>query len=451
MIYTPSTAQSIMTQHLLSHPVAALFCGMGIGKTVATLDAVDHLAVDFKITGALIVAPLRVATMTWPAEVEKWDHLSWMKIANLRTPEGRKALHDGTAQLYVINFEMLQQLAGWIGNAKELPFQVAIIDELSKAKDRTSKRIKAIRPIIWKHCPRRWGLTGTPTPNSEMDLYAQILLLDGGKRLGKSWTRFRDQYFKQADYMGYKWEPRDDTPAKIKEVLSDITISMRTSDWCDLPDTREVDVDIELPKTAVDAYKEMEREMIVAFQSGSEAVALNAAVKVKKMLQLTSGAIYVDGTDKYEVVHTAKYDAVEKTLKAIRTPHKGVLVVYQYRHELFELKRRIKGAVDFKEANLEDWNSGKIAVMLCHPLSMSHGLNLQAGGKDIIWITPTYSSEEYDQLNARLYRRGQEDVTTVYRVLAKNTIDWVVAEILRNKGQRQDDLLKSLRRYYDKN
>lgn len=444
MKFIPTEAQRRITSHLLAHPIAAVFAGMGLGKTAATLDAIDTLITDLRIDGALIIAPLRVAVMTWPAEVAKWDHTSWMRVANLRTEEGRKQLRDGSAQLYVINFELLQNFAEWAGKMKTLPFQAVVIDELSVAKDHGSKRIKAIRPILWKHCQYRWGLTGTPAPNSRLNLFGQFLLLDQGKRLGAYYTRFRDRYFKQADYWGYKWEEREDTPSQIDEAIGDITLSMRTSDWLDLPDVIEKDVEVNLPPKAEKIYRTMEEECLIRFRSGSMSISLNAAVTVTKLMQIASGSIYVNGGKQYEVVHHAKVKAVARLLEKIEG---NTLVIYQWQHELDQLKLAIPSAVPFDSDCLDDWNAGKINVMLCHPRSMSHGLNLQHGGQNIIWVSPTYSRESYDQLNARLHRKGQDKVTTVYRVLAKDTIDWVVVEALREKGNRQDALLEALKRY----
>jgi len=446
MIYTPTEAQSLMTSHLLAHPVAALFAGMGLGKTAATLDAANTLITDMDIDAALVIAPLRVATMTWPAEVAKWDHTAWMRIADLRTAHGRKMLQTGGAQLYIINFDMLQQFAAWVGKAKEVPFQAVVIDELSMAKDPSSKRIKAVRPLLWRFCRYRWGLTGTPTPNSRLDLFAPFLLLDQGERLGKSFTHFRQTHFKQADYWGYKWEEHPEAPERIRAAIADVTISLKTSDWLDLPDLNEHDVAVKMQDKPLEIYKTMEKDFLVKFAK-TEAVALNAAVQVTKLLQITSGAVYVDDGKTYELIHDIKVDAVVKLLKKVEG---NTIVVYQYRHELERLQRAIPDAVSFYEADLTGWNAGRIKTLLCHPKSMSHGLNLQHGGSNVVWISPTYSRELYDQLNARLYRRGQDKPTNVYRILADNTIDWVVVEALRSKGDGQNALLTALSNYAKK-
>lgn len=446
MTYEPTEAQRLMTQHLLDNPLAVLFCGMGLGKTAATLEALDILLTDCLISGVLIVAPLRVATLTWPTEIGHWGHTRWLKVANLRTPQGKQALLDGSAQIYMINFEMLQQLAKFIKDNKlrQPPFQAVVIDELSMAKDPKSKRIRAIAAMLWKQCPIRWGLTGTLMPNSRMDLFAQYRLIDTGERLGKSYTQFKDNYFKPIDYNGYKWVEREGAQEQIEARIKDITLSLRTSEWMDLPDLIEEDVMVKLDGYALETYKAMEKEFLVTLKSGSDVIALNSAVQVMKLLQCTSGSIYTDEEGSYERIHSVKVTAVSRLLKNCEG---NTLVVYNFKHELEQLVKHIPEGVRFYDADLDDWNSGKIRVMFCHPKSMSHGLNLQHGGQNIIWVTPTYSREGYDQLNARLSRRGQQHVTRIYRVLAEKTIDLAVIDALERKGSAQSNLIESLKSY----
>lgn len=452
-----------MVSHLVNNKEAALFAGMSLGKTSSTLYALNELFCDGAIRGALIVAPVRVCNLTWPSEVRKWEFCRWMKVANLRTKEGWAALVDGTAEIYLTNYEQLPKLAGRyllgkITRGERTAFDVVVYDEITMAKNPDSKRINYIRNLIRKCCTRHWGLTGTPAPNSLLDLFAQVRLLDGGVRLGHSYHAFRQTWFRQADYQGYKWEPKANAETGIYRKLDGFAMSLKTSDYLDIPDMHHEDVEVTLPPDGRKVYNDLEKGFFAQLEEGT-VTAANSAVNSLKLLQVTGGNIYHDQdeiepqgiTRPYTVVHDAK---VKATLKLLQKTG-NTLVVYWFKHELEQLRKALPDAEVFMDAKgaraqedmCQRWNDGKIKALLVHPASMSHGLNLQGGGSDIIWFTPTYSREKYDQLNCRLARRGQANTTCVYRLVAKDTIDYPVLEALREKGNTQERLLNALRDY----
>lgn len=449
MQFVPEPYQEMMIDHLLKRERGALFAGMSLGKTASTLYALNELFLDQAISGALIVAPLRVCNVTWPMEVDKWDDFRWMKVANLRTSQGREALAEGSAHLYLINYEMLPKFAEqYLRKAKDPPFNAVVWDEISMAKNHNSKRINSVRKRLQKVCQYHWGLTGTPASNSYLDLFAQVRLLDDGALFSPSYGNFRSTYFYQPNlYMPYKWEIKDQSEKIIQDKLKGFALSMKTSDYLPLPDVILEDFDVPMPADTKKLYKELEQEFITIMESGEALVALNSAVLVGKLLQFTSGAVY--NNEKVEILNSVKIDAVKKILKGTG----NTLIVYNYKHELERLKKALPKAVVFADAKdageqkklCGKWNSGGIRVLLVHPQSMSHGLNLQGGGSDIIWVSLTYSRERYDQLNARLIRRGQENETHIYRILMQNSIDYAITEVLRSKGDRQDTLLKALK------
>lgn len=432
MKFSPEPYQREMQEFLLQHPRAYATVGLGLGKTATTLSALNTLFMDGAIRAALIVAPLRVARVTWPNELEKWDQFRWMKVEHLKDQKP-----SGKAQIYLINYERLGQL-------ENLSFcDVVVFDEITKAKNPSSKRIKALRPLLKHHM--RWGLTGTPRPNSLMEVFAQVRLLDDGERLGRAFHAFREQFFYPTDYMRYNWEPRAGSEATIYQKISDITLSLRSSDYLDLPDTILEDVEVALPKNAADAYTELEKEFLIATKDG-EVVARNAATLAGKLHQICGGAVYDDDKNVVEL-HKAKILALGDIIKEAKEP---VLVACQYVHERERICAEIASAVDaskFKGDIEKAWNSGSIPVLVADPRSLGHGLNLQAGGRTVIWYSPTWSRELYDQFNARLARKGQQSQPIIYRILAKGTIDEAIVETLRERGNSQNEMLRVMANY----
>jgi SNF2 family DNA or RNA helicase len=424
--------QQEMVSHLLAHERSYASVGLGLGKTASTLAALNTLFLDGEIRAALVVAPKRVARLTWPNEIAKWDEFRWMKIEHLM---GNRP--TGTAQIYLINYDRL-------GELEDLSFcDVVVFDEITKAKNPQSKRINALRPLF-RH-QRRWGLTGTPRPNSLMELFAQIRLLDDGQRLGRAFTAFRDGYFYPTDYMRYNWEPKPGSEERIYDKIRDMTVTLRSSDYLDIPDTALEDVEVTMPDNAQAAYKELETEFLTATPEG-EVVARNAAVLAGKLHQIAGGGAYNDDGSRSEL-HTEKIDALQKIITKLKEP---VLVACNYVHERERVCAAIRGSVngaEFKGDIEQAWNSGSIPVLVADPRSMGHGLNLQQGGRTVVWYSPTWSRELYDQFNARVARKGQAQQPLIYRILAKGTIDEAIVETLRERGDAQHEMLRVMANY----
>jgi SNF2 family DNA or RNA helicase len=441
--FRPFDYQLPMVEHLLANDRAALFVSPGKGKTVVTLTALDTLATCGQFKGALIVAPLRVCSITWPAQVARWAHTSWMRVANLRTAEGLAAWHDGTADIYLINSELLpNRLPLMFPKRKTFvcPVDTLVIDELSLAKNPQSKRFKALH----KHLggiTRRWGLTGTPIPNNYLDLFMQVKMLDDGKRLGKTYSGFRDEYFFPADYMGYSFKLVTGSKEKIDRRLSDLALVM-VGDPTDLPSSSIIDIPAALPPAARKQYKTLKKEMLAEIADG-ENTAPSAGVLVNKLLQMTSGAVY-DEDRNVLPVHDSKLEA----LRTLLDKHKGepVLILSAFKHESARIIAAIPEARMFDEMLLGEWQAGRIPVWVADPRSLSHGIDgLQKSCRIAIWCSLTYSHETYVQTNARLIRTGQTAETIIYRIICPGTIDDAVAEALRDKSDTQSGMLHAVR------
>lgn len=433
MILSLEPYQLAMRDFLTESQLAYCTVGMGLGKTATTLSALNELFRDGAIRAALIVAPLRVARMTWPNEIEKWDSFHWMEVEHLKG-----TAPSGKAQLYLINYERLPELT-------DLNFcDVVVFDEITRAKAHNSKRIKKFRPLL-KPRHRRWGLTGTPRPNSILDLFAQIRLLDNGARLGQSYNLFKERWCYPTDYMRYNWVPRSGAEVEIYSRIQDITFTLRSSDYLDIADTEVIDHYVELPATSWTMYRKLEKDFIAQIESKEITVA-NAAVLVNKLLQVCGGAIYAEDRSVH-TIHEEKILALRSLVAAIKEP---VLVACQFVHEAQRICDVMPGAIHSSQVkgNLEDeWNSGRIKVLVADPRSLGHGLNLQKGGRTVIWYSPTWSRESYDQFNARVARKGQDQVPRVYRLLARDTMDEVVVEALREKGDGQNAMLQIMSNY----
>lgn len=439
--FRPMPQQRLIHQHLLDNPVAAIFGDMGIGKTAATLWAISDLIIDGTIKAALIVSPLRVCTLTWPNEVEKFFDFAWLRVANLRDWEGKQAWHFGTAHIYLLNYDMLPSFASqtWgLKGRKSLPVDMVVWDELTRAKNPSSKRIKALLP--WRgHFKRHVGLTGTPAPNSYLDLQPQIRLLDGGERLGTSYGQFQNRYY-DSDYMGYKWTIKGEwVKEAIEQKISDITLTLRREDWIDLPPVTLVDETVHLTRDLTKDYKELEKELLLEIQD-TEIAAPTAAVLVQKLLQFTSGQVY-DADRRVVVLHDLKIQRLREIAAKADSP---LLVATQFIHECERILAEVKGAEPFDEKRMDDWNNKKIKMWVADPRSIGHGLNLQHGSNNVVWFSLTYSRELYDQFNARVIRTGQTKPTTIWRIVCPHTVDDAVAEALRVKGDTQSGLLQAL-------
>lgn len=440
--FTPYPYQLAMLDWAKRKDDFALFVSCGMGKTVVTLKALEDRILDGASRGALIVAPIRVCSITWPNQVARWGHSSWMRVAHLRTPEGMKAWDEGSADIYLINPEQLPKLVPrMFKGRKRIPVDTIVIDEISLFKNPNSKRGNALRPYL-PMFKQRIGLTGTPVPNNYLDLFGQIRMLDDGKRLGRSFTHFRSTYFDQADYMGYSYKLKPGAKDQIDQRLSDLCLVMLGDDHLDLPTCATEDIPVTLPPHAKTAYKELEKELLLELEK-SDVVALNAATLAGKLLQLTGGSIY--GEERVvNHVHTAKIDALLK----LRKKHKRepMLILTAFKHESARVLKAIPGARMFDERDLKDWQAGKIHTWVADPRSLSHGIDgLQQSGRIAVWFSLTYSHETYVQTNARLVRTGQSQETLIYRLVAGGTIDDAVAEALREKSDTQTGLLNALK------
>jgi SNF2 family DNA or RNA helicase len=453
--YDPSAPQNLADWHLQEHDEAALFMGCGLGKTATVLHRLSEMFDDGACRGALVVAPLRVANLTWPAEVAKWDKTRHLRVANMRTKEGVEAFRRGSAELYVTNYERLPHLRELLMSMREkAPVDTVVWDELTKAKNHNSTRVNGVRKWVRKVCKRHWGLTGTPAPNSLLELFAQVRLLDGGKRLGPEFTAHRDAFFEPADWNQYHWVPQEGARERIYRQIGDMALTLKSSEWLDIPDVVVEDVELALPREAQGQYDDMEKELIIYLDSraGGDPTAIvanNAAVLVGKLLQITSGAVY-DEQKRAHHVHDAKLEALGELLK--RIGREQVLLLYQYEHELERIRRAFPHVVAFRDAKthrqqevlVDQWNAGVVGVLAAHPNSLAHGLNMQEGGSTVVWFTLPWSPEAYEQAYRRVARRGQDAVTRIYRLLARGTMDDVVAEALRSKDDEQTALLDAL-------
>lgn len=449
MKFDPSAPQLLADWHLAEHDEAALFMGCGLGKTAVVLHRLAEMFNDGGSRGALIVAPLRVTNLTWPAEVEKWDAVGHLRVANLRTKSGMAALRRGDAELYLCNYEMLPRLREELDDLRRPPFDTVVWDELTRAKNHNSKRINCIRKVLRQHCRRHWGMTGTPAPNSLLELFAQIRLLDGGRCFGPQFSLYRDAYFEPIDYNEYQWVPKDGARQRIYQRLEGFALTLLSSDWLHIPDVIQEDVEIALAPEAQEQYAQLEKELILMLETGV-VTAVNAAVLVGKLLQVTGGAVYSEA-GKWHLIHDAKIAALKKLLDDEPT-----IVFYQYQHELERLRTEVPGLVVFSDAATEaqqrtlinQWNARRIKVLAAHPRSMAHGLNMQQGGSTVVWMTLPWSREDYDQANARVARMGQEQITRIYRLITRGTVDEVVAETLRRRDEEQTALLGALRAWH---
>lgn len=459
--FTPMPFQPLIWNWLLEHDRCAVFAGMGMTKTVCTLTAVSELILEGASKGVLIICPLRVGRLAWEAQIERWDHINWMRIANLRTPEGLKSWDEGTSDAYWLNPEKLpssdRQTKGktkhhkgfvekYIKGRKTLPVDTLVIDELTAAKNPKSVRFNSLRPFLHDSpsyktkFKRVWGLTGTPRSQGYLNIFAQVRLIDPSI-FGPSFHQFRQTYFKQVDWMGYKWELQEGAKERIDAKLAGFALALRGSDHLDLPDCTTIDIDVNLPADAMKGYRTLEKDFLLQLEEG-DVEALSAAALTTKLLQATAGCLYLtDGGT--AVIHDAKIREIKKLIKQ----HKGepVLLVGHYIHERERMLKDIPGAVAFHERLVPDWVAGKIPVFVCQPKQMSHGIDqLQHGGRIIIWGTLPHGWETYTQLIHRLLRPGQEHETLVYRILAADTIDWAVAASLKDHQEGEAGMFAAI-------
>lgn len=447
MKYNPHKYQSYATDFIVNNPIAAIFLEMGLGKSVITLTAMRKLFETDTICKVLVIAPLRVARDTWPQEIKKWDHLKGMKYAvAVGTEAERKAAILRNEPVTIINRENVD----WLINKSGLPFDfdMVVIDELSSFKSYGAKRFKAllkVRPFI----KRIVGLTGTPSSNGLMDLWAEFRILDFGKRLGRYITRYRLSYFepdKRNAQMVFSYKPLPGAEDAIYDKISDITISMKSVDYLDMPGCIINEVPVYMSSAEQSVYDDF-REDMVAKLKDDVIDAANAAVLSGKLLQMANGAVYdEDGVSHH--IHDRKLDALEDLIEGANG--KPVLVAYWFKHDLERIEARLKSlripyARLDKPDSIKRWNNGEVPVMLIHPASAGHGLNLQAGGSTLIWFGLTWSLELYQQTNARLWRQGQKETVVLHHIICRDTIDEDVMAALKRKGKVQNDLINAVK------
>ena len=444
MKYNPHDYQSYATNFILEHPVAAIFLDMGLGKSVITLTAIHSLCLDsFEVSKVLVIAPLRVARDTWPAEIEKWDHLRGLTYSvAVGTEVERKAALQQDVCVYIINRENVQ----WLVEESGLPFDydMVVIDELSSFKSYQAKRFRSllkVRPGV----RRIVGLTGTPSSNGLMDLWAQFRLLDLGKRLGRYITHFRNAYFqpdKRNGMVVFSYKPLPGAEEAIYNAISDITISMKATDHLKMPECIMNEVTVTLSPKERKIYDAMKADLVVSL--GDEEIdAGNAAALANKLSQMANGAVY--GEDKRVFsIHDKKLDALEDIIEAANG--KPVLVAYWFKHDLERIQKRFQVREIKNSRDITDWNNGDIPVAVIHPASAGHGLNLQAGGSTLVWFGLTWSLELYQQTNARLWRQGQSsDTVVIHHIVAKDTIDERIMAALHKKNETQTALIDAVK------
>lgn len=450
MEFKPHRYQQIAIDKIYSTDKVGLFLDMGLGKTAITLTAIEELMYNrFEISKVLVIAPLRVAEDTWSHESEKWEHLGRLKISKvLGTPTQRRKALAQEADIYIINRENVVWLTNELSSVGDAwDFDMVVIDELSSFKSAKARRFKALKKYITRS-KRVIGLTGTPAPNGLIDLWSQIYLLDGGERLGKTITGYRERYFlpdKRNQTTVFSYKPKEESEKNIYAKISDICVSMSAEDWLDMPERIDNVQTITLSEKEMKVYRDFEKQQYLEFINGY-VTAATAATLTNKLLQFSNGAMYMDDGS-YHEVSNKKLDALDEIIDT--SQGKPILCFYSYRHDCERILKRFKGAKKLESSeDIQNWNNGDIPLLLAHPAGAGHGLNLQAGGNIIVWFGLTWSLELYQQANARLYRQGQENAVIIHHLVTAGTADERVLESLRGKRDVQYELLASLKERY---
>lgn len=448
MIFKPYPYQQYCIDSIIYNRAVGLFLDMGLGKTVITLTAIHELRYNrWEIAKPLIIAPKKVAEATWSKEAAKWDHLKMMRVVPvLGTVQQRLRVLATPADAYVINRENVQWLVEHFKNS--WPFDMVVLDESSSFKNASSKRFKSLK-LVRSRIKRIVELTGTPSSNGLEDLWAQIYLLDGGARLGKTMGAYRDRYFipgKRNRTTIFNYTPKDGSFEMIKQAISDICISMKAEDYLTLPDVMQNDIPVALDSSAAKAYTQLENELLLQVDENT-ITAQSAGVLTGKLLQLCNGAIYDENKNAVRV-HDCKIDAFMELIEQLNEQH--ALVFYNFQHDRERLVEALANTTlrvrVYSQAKDEaDWNNGDIDILLAHPASCGYGLNLQQGGHHAIWFGLTWSLEQYEQANKRLHRQGQEHPVVIHHLIVQSGMDEAVVEALQSKGDMQNALMDALR------
>lgn len=448
MIYEPYPYQQYCAARIVADAAVGLFLDMGLGKTVITLDAINTLRYDrWAVQRVLIIAPKKVAEGTWTKEAQKWEHLRHLRIsAVLGSQQKRLRALATPADIYVINRDNVAWLVDYFKNA--WPFDMVVLDESSSFKNSQSKRFKALK-LVRSRINRLVELTGTPASNGLIDLWAQIYLLDGGARLGRTLGQYRERFFdpdKRSRTQIFSYTPKDGSMEYIQQSIGDICVSMKAEDYLNLPDRMFDDVPVVLDDKARKAYRQLERDLLLELDEG-QITAASAGVLTGKLLQLCNGAVY-DSEKRPLAIHNCKVEAFLEVLEQLNGQH--CLVFYNFQHD----RDRLLAALEplglrvrvYQSAADEDaWNAGEIDVLLAHPASCAYGLNLQNGGHHIVWFGLTWSLEQYEQANKRLHRQGQRHPVIVHHLVVQGGMDEDVIESLRAKGDTQEALMDALK------
>ena len=442
MNFKPHDYQNYAIEYIKENPVTAVLLGLGMGKSVISLTAIADLLFDsFEVHKILIIGPLRVARDSWPMEISKWDHLKHLTYAvAVGTLAERKAAIARNADITIINRENVQ----WLVESGNFGYDMVVVDELSSFKSHTSKRFKALMKVRPK-VKRIVGLTGTPSSNGLMDLWAEFRLLDMGERLGKFITRYREAFFmpdKRNGQQVFSYKPRPDAEEEIYRRISDITISMKCTDHLNMPELISTQYEVVLSDDERKQYERLKSELVMTVSDG-EITVPNAASLTNKLSQLANGAIY-DDTKNIVEFHSRKLDALEDIIESANG--NPLLVAYWFKHDLERIRKRFEVREIKTSQDILDWNAGKIPVALIHPASAGHGLNLQSGGSTLVWFGLTWSLELYQQTNARLWRQGQTSGTVVIQhIITKGTIDERILKALSKKELSQNALIDAVK------
>lgn len=419
-----------------------LAISMGLGKTISTLTAINDLIDSFTIRKTLIVAPLRVANSVWAQEALLWDHTKHLKVSICTGTERQRltALMQN-ADIFVINRENVEWL---IKIQKKWRFDCVVVDESDSFKNASSKRFKALRKVL-PETTHMILLSGTPSPNGLLDIWAQMYLIDFGERLGRTMTSYKDRFFEQ-DYMGYNFTLREGSADRIHNLLRDKVLSMRSEDYLELPDRIDLIETVALPARTLSDYKDFESTLLATLPDGEEIEAMNAAVLAGKLLQYANGAMYTDEHHNWSELHDVKLDALAEIIE--NNSGENILVAYNFKHDLARLQQRFPSGIvlDNDPSTITRWQQGKIKLLFAHPQSAGHGINLQDGGCLAVWFGLTWSLGHYQQFNARLHRQGQQRPVRIIHIIASDTIDERVVSVLTLKGAIQNNLLNALKR-----
>lgn len=458
MKIVPHNYQIRACRHCLENAIAALFLDLGLGKTVIVLTAIHNLIRDNLIKGVLVLAPLRVVYNVWPSEILKWDHLQHLSCGIAHGPKKADVLkkkHD----IYLLNYEGLPWLIDQLRGTPpgKWPFDMIVFDESTAVKNSTTKRFKMLKSIVG-YFERRVILTGTPAPNSLLDIWAQYFMLDEGERLGKSYYWFKQSYFRQADYWGYRWEPRTKSVEELSEKVADITIRLRASDYLEMPKLFTNQTIWSMSPKIIKQYADYEKDYLIELQEETF-VAVNAAALSTKLRQFVSGFQYKEDRTVTEI-HKEKVETLSEIIEG--NSSENVLVAIQFRHEYEMIKKKFKdvpviyGGMNQRTTKtlIDKWNRGELPMLVVHPASIAHGVNLQEGGRMLIWYGIPWSWEHYSQMVGRLHRQGQKKPVINTFIVAKDTVENDVIQALETKEENEasflQNLVNALRSKYEK-